>query len=426
MSRLRTGICAFGAGSAFIFSVGIASADTLDDLKAKGRAVSDPTEAIQVSRLLRRAGLVTDAVHVIGRVIGKAKDNDTIAALHLELARGYIDAHQQKKALHECDPIHKISEFSEKLCQAEADLLNRRGSSALPEAERALELSPGNYEALVAKGRALSQLGKPADAEASLRAASRAQPNRAEAFLYLGELLLAQGKTSDAIGALREGRRADPDYPEVLLLLGQASTPGKEAREALEHAIAVRPSFAEAQARLGVVLTALGEYDQAEKMLQEALKAQPRQADWHAALGEVELQKKRPDLALKAAHDALKIVGNHGPAKLVEAKALADKGEIDLAIEAFESAYGLMRTDPVPLVDAARACIKGGRLTTAKAFADRATDDFPKSALAWEATGDVDVASKDLVGARQAYAKAIAGEGPVDRDAIRRKLAAIK
>jgi tetratricopeptide (TPR) repeat protein len=346
--------------------------------------------------------------------------------LWLELARGYIDQRQQKKAVRECDPIKKISEFTQQLCLAEADLLNRRGSAALPEAERALELSPGNYDALVAKGRALSQLGKPTEAEAALKSASRAQPNRSEAFLYLGELLIAQSKTPDALAALREGRRVDPDFPPLLLLLGQTLPAGKEGREALERAISIRPSFAEARARLGVVLAALGENDAAEKMLQEALKSQPRQADWHAALGEVELQKKRPDLALKSAHDALKIVGNHGPAKLVEAKALSDKGEIDLAIEAFESAYGLLRTDPVPLVDAARACVKGGRLTTAKAFSDRATDDFPKSALAWESAGDVNVASKDLVSARQAYTKAIAGDGPADRDAIKRKLAALK
>lgn len=426
MSRFRIRTAAFGLAVSVASVASLATAESIDDLKAQAKTVTEPNDAIRVSRLLRRAGQVSDAVRVIGRVMGKARDNDTVAALHLELARGYIDQHQQKKALHECAPIHKISEFTEQLCLAEADLLNRRGSSALPEAERALVLSPGNYEALVAKGRALSQLGKPAESESTLKSASRAQPGRGEAFLYTGELLTAQGRTADALAALREGRRVDPDSPEILLLIGQTLPAGKEAREALERATSVRPTFAEARARLGVVLAALGEFDPAEKMLQEALKAQPKQADWHAALGEVQLSKKRPDLALKAAHDALKIVGNHGPAKLVEAKALAEKGEIDLAIEAFENAYGLMRTDPVPLVDAARACIKAARLTTAKAFSDRATDDFPKSALAWESAGDVDVASKDLVGARQAYAKAIAGEGPADRDAIKRKLAALK
>jgi tetratricopeptide (TPR) repeat protein len=404
----------------------VASAASPDELKAKAKTVEQPNDAIQVSRQLRRAGLAGDAVQLMGRAKGKAKDNDTLAAVHLELSRAYIDQRQQKKALRGCDPIKKLSEFTEQLCIAEAELLNRRGSTALPASERAMELKPGDYDAMVAKGRALTILGKPTEAEAALKNASRAQSGRPEAFLYTGELLVVQGRVADAITSLREARRADPDFPEVLLLLGQTLPAGKEAREALERAISIRPTFTEARARLGVVLSILGEYDQAEKMLQEALKAQPRQADWHAALGDVALKKKKPDQALKSAHDALKIVGNHGPARLVEAKALAEKGEIDLAISAFEAAYGLMRTDPIPLVDAARACVKGARLTTAKAFADRATDDFGKSSLAWEAAGDVAVASKDLVAARSAYTKAIAGDGSADRDAIKRKLAALK
>jgi tetratricopeptide (TPR) repeat protein len=160
--------------------------------------------------------------------------------------------------------------------------------------------------------------------------------------------------------------------------------------------------------------------------LKQALAEDPKQADWHAALGGVELAKKQPDLALQSAHEALKIVGNHGPAKWVEAKALAEKGDIDLAIEAFQAAYGLMRTDPAPLVDAARACMKAGRLTTGKAFADRATDDFPKSALAWEATGDIDVALKDKGAAKDAYQKALAGDASADKAAIQKKLAALR
>jgi tetratricopeptide (TPR) repeat protein len=161
-------------------------------------------------------------------------------------------------------------------------------------------------------------------------------------------------------------------------------------------------------------------------MLQEAVTAEPRQAEWHAALGEVEIAKNAPELALKSARAALAIVSNLGPAKLVEAKAYAMKGDIDLAIESFEAAYGFAHVDPGTPIAAAAACIKGGRLTTAKAFADRATEDFPKSAAAWEALGDVQVALKDVAAAKKAYQTALSGEGPADKDGIRRKLAALK
>jgi predicted negative regulator of RcsB-dependent stress response len=65
-------------------------------------------------------------------------------------------------------------------------------------------------------------------------------------------------------------------------------------------------------------------------------------------------------------------------------------------------------------------------LTTAKAFADRATEDFPKASASWEIEGDVAVAAKDSTLAKQAYAKALAGEPPLDKAALQRKLAQVK
>lgn len=403
-----------------------ARAETADELKARAKAASEPPEVLSAARALRRGGLLVDAVSVLERGFAKARGNDTVAELRLELARTYLDQRQPKKALWECDKLHKLSPRDEQICIAEASLYTRRGSIALPAADAALALAPGNYDALVAKGRSFSQMGQTREAEASLRDAIRAEPGRSPAHRYLAELLLAQGKTSEGVAALREARRIDPGDPEVLGLLGEALPVGAEARTVLEQAIAIRPTHAHARARLGVVLAAAGELDQAEKMLQEAISAEPRQAEWHAALGEVEVAKKKPDEALKSARAALKIVGNLGPAKLVEAKALAQKGDIDLAIEAFEAAYGFSKQDPSAPIAAARACLKGARLTTAKAFADRATEDFPKSGEAWDVLGDVAVALKDTPLAKSAYTKALAGDGLSDKDSVKRKLAQLK
>jgi tetratricopeptide (TPR) repeat protein len=401
-------------------------ADAGSDLRARAKAAVSPTEAVEASRALRRAGLLTDAVATVQRAFGKARGDDAVGDLRLELARGFIDQRLQKRALGQCLELHKLSPYKEQICTAEAQLLTRRGSAALPAAEQALSLQAGDYDALIAKGRALTQLGKPPEAEAVFHDAQKRAPNRPEAYRYLGELLVAQGKPQEAVSVLRDARKVAPDDPDVLALLASVLPADKEARDALEHALTVRPSFPPAEARLGEVLLALGDLDGAERYLTSALKATPRQADWQAMLGEVQLAKKQPDLAMKSAQEALKVVGNHGPAKLVEARAYAMKGDIDLAIEAFQAAYGFARTDPGVLVEAARACIRSGRLTTAKAFADRATEDFPKAAASWEAEGDVAAGLKDAAFAKQAYTKALAGEGPADKDGIRRKLAAIK
>ena len=407
------------------YPLGALAAESLDELRARGRAATEPDQAIAVAKDLRRAGLVGDALTTLQRAFAKARGDMPVASLRIELARTYLDKREPKKAVRECAQIHKLSPFLEHLCNAEAQLYTRRGSVALPEAEEALALQPDSYEAVVAKGRAQSQLGKPGDADASFRKAMTMAPSRPEARRYLAELLLASNETAAAIATLREAKNVAPDDPETLVLLGETLPENAEARDVLERAITIRPSFARAKARLGRVLTVLGDYERAQKALSEAVAAEPRQADWHAMLGEAYVANKKPDQALKSAQTTLGIVGNHGPAKLVEARALAQKGEIDLAITAFEAAYGFLRQDPRALVAAARACVDGGRLTTAKAFADRATEDFPKVAESWEVLGDVSVAAKDKAGAKKAYDRALQTEGAA-KDRIRGKLAALK
>jgi tetratricopeptide (TPR) repeat protein len=425
MSRLaKLQKASFTTALVLLHSMG-ASADSLDELRARGRAATEPDQAIAAAKDLRRAGLVADAVSTLQRAFAKARGDGPVASLRIELARAYLDQRQPKKAVNECAQLHKLSPFLEHLCNAEAQLYTRRGSVALPEAEQALAIEPNSYEAVVAKGRAQSQLGQPGEADATLRKAMGMVPSRPEARRYLGEQLLAAGETAPAIATLREAKNVAPDDPETLVLLGEALPETAEARDVLEHAIAIRPSFARAKARLGRVLTVLGDYERAQKVLSEAVAAEPRQADWHAMLGEAYVANKKPDQAMKSAQATLAIVGNHGPAKLVEARALSQKGEIDLAITAFEAAYGFLRQDPRALVFAARACIDGGRLTTAKAFADRATEDFPKVSESWEVLGDVAVAAKDKAGAKKAYDKALQVEGAA-KDRIRGKLAALK
>ena len=159
--------------------------------------------------------------------------------------------------------------------------------------------------------------------------------------------------------------------------------------------------------------------------LQKALAVDGKQADWRAALGRVLLAKGDATAALAEAQAALKLVSNNGAAKLVAADALAAKGDIDLAIEAYEQAHGYARTDPTPLVHAAKACLAQARPTTARAFADRATQSFPKHGPGWEVLGDVHAHAKETAAARKAYLHALKSTG-TDRARVQKKLAALK
>jgi hypothetical protein len=78
------------------------------------------------------------------------------------------------------------------------------------------------------------------------------------------------------------------------------------------------------------------------------------------------------------------------------------------------------------LVHASAACHAAGRDTSAKAFGEKATKEFPEWGPGWVVLGDALVANKDNPGARAAYETALKGKGPVDAAAVRAKLAAIK
>ncbi|MFO0571057.1 MAG: tetratricopeptide repeat protein [Polyangiaceae bacterium] len=394
--------------------------------EAAKKPPKDPEAAFELGRSLRRAGEFDDALRVLRGAALKAKGELAVRA-RLEAARTLISANRQKDALRECQGIKPLDAVKWDVCVAESHLLWKRASLALPAAERALEAAAGDYDALVAKGRALRMMGKSAESEAAFQSAIAKSAGRFQAHLYLAELYSGLGKQSDAVAALRKAVAADPDEPTPMLVLAEALPASAEASDLLEKALKIRPKFGAALARKGELLLEQGKVAEAEAAYRAAVATDAKMADWQAGLARALVAKGTFDEALKVASVALKLVSNHALAKLAEADAIAGKGDIDLAIEAYEKAASFSRENPWPLVNAARACLGGNRPTTARAFADRAVQSFPEFAPAWLALGDVAVAGKDKSAAKNAYQKALtAPKGNVDKAAVKKKLAALK
>jgi tetratricopeptide (TPR) repeat protein len=61
--------------------------------------------------------------------------------------------------------------------------------------------------------------GRKVEAEAALRAATRADPTFAEAWYNLSDLLDEQGRSEAAIDCLRSALRAAPDYTDAMFNL---------------------------------------------------------------------------------------------------------------------------------------------------------------------------------------------------------------
>ena len=420
----RAALVGLGFYLALALATGTAAADIGDLRAAAKKPPKDPAAALELGRDLRRAGLYTEAHRVLkGASAGSSGLGPT---LRLEGVRALLAAGSQKAALRECGELKKASKVAGEICESEAQLLWKRGSLALPAAERALDAEPHNYDALVARGRALGHLGQPAEAESAFKQAMGVDGARYEAPWRMGELLGSNGDKSGGVAALKQAQSLEAREPDLLLALAAVLGDAAERVKLLEAAVAIRPDFPPALSALGEALLDTGKLAEAEAALKKAILLNKKDAAAHVAIGRVQLAKGNADEALKAANLALKIVANHAGAKLLQADALAGKGDIDLAIEAYEAAYGYARTEPAALVHAARACLDGKRPTTAAAFAERATQEFPNWGPAWEIAGDVAKETGDKPAAKADYQKALAGAGPIDKSAIKAKIAALK
>jgi tetratricopeptide (TPR) repeat protein len=396
--------------------------------EAVARNPNDPAASLALGRALRRAGIWDAAATELrrGALLGSAA-GDIGLAIRRELARVFVDQGKHDEAMNACRQIAPVKggQALSHACVADAHMIRKRATEALPEVERALALSPSLYEAKVVEGYVRWQTGALAAAEQAFKSASGAEPSRTEAWVGLGRLLAATGRKAEAIGAFEKAAAADADDPEPAYELGAALASGERATAQLRRAVDIRPSYGAAHARLGEVALEQGRVAEAEQEARVALRCPNVQGEWHALLAEVLVRKGQADEALKAVDQALKMVPNNSRAKLAQADAFAAKRDIDLAIEAYQASFNIARTNPAPLVRASLACLANARETTAKAFSDRATQLFPKWAPAWEAAGDVAAKAKEHAEARKAYQQALAGEGPADKDRIRRKIAAL-
>lgn len=410
-----------GFGVAFALALGVASttapsrpahAQESGVAAAKEKAKATPASAeaaLSYGRALRRAGHETEALAELRRAKTFAR-GEMASKIEWEIARTHVAKREFQQAMSTCRAMRAPG--PSRVCAAEAHLLWRRGTEAMAELGELAKVKDASvdvqYFAKVAEGRVRELETKDAEAEAAYRTAIELAADRADARVLLGSLLHRIGK--DGVPDLRRAAEIDEKDPVVHLELGRAlaSDPATlgDAIAALERAVAERPTYTDALRSLTEAYLAAKRVPDAKRTAESVLRVAPNDVFAHLAAGRVALAEGRLDDALAEGETAFKLMPNEAKAKLLVADAYAKKGEIDLALEAYQSAHGLDHGDPTPLVNAARACLEAGREASAKAFATRATKDFPAHAPAWIALGDALTADKDPAGARAAYEKA--------------------
>lgn len=427
---------AFGLLAVVLVAVPEASAQEskLDACRAAAKErPADPGAALAYGHALGRAGHWTEALAELRRGIAVGGGRpDAADALYWEVARVYADRHDLPRAMAACKGLERQHQptVASHACMAVAHLGWQRATEALTEAEAALNGDPASYDAKVAEGRAYDLELQPVHAEAALRAAIAIRPSSVsgeDAHLALGHVLLKAGKRDDAVAELRTALQIDSADPLALYELGMALAPSGESVTLLDRATHERPSYAEAWLALGSQELAAGNQALAKTAADAAVRSDPGSADALVLTGKVAFAGDRLDDAIRAAKAALKIVPNSAPAMLLVADCNAKKGEIDLALEAYQSAWGFDHSDPTPLVHASEACHVASRDTSARAFGAKAAQEFPNWAPGWVALGDALVGQKETKAARDAYQKALTvSDGSIDRTTVSQRLASLR
>jgi tetratricopeptide (TPR) repeat protein len=418
--------------TALVGRAALAQESQLDGRKAASRAAPlDPRAALQYGIALRRAGHLDAAGQELRRGLGLpgGGGGEMEILLHFELARTAIDRHDFWGAMSACRSMSTppaTPPLASHACMAEDHLLWRRASEALVETAAALANGNPSYEAKVAEALAFELQVKDAEAEASLREAIAWKPEAWEAHVWLGRLLVRTLRHDDGVAELRRAVALDPDGPEAAFELARTLPANPEAVTLLEKAVRERPSYVLALLRLAEVNLELSRLAPAREAADAAIKLTKSEPSAYVVTGRVSLAEGKPDLALSAAEKALHLVPNSARAKLLVADAYAAKGDVDSAVENYQATYWLDSSDATPLVRASVVCHGAGRDTSARAFGERVTHDFPQWAPGWVALGDALAGQKEIARARAAYDTALQATGPIDAESVRAKLTALR
>lgn len=173
----------------------------------------------------------------------------------------------------------------------------------------------------------------------SLSSAIRAQQTPAAspaASRERGRKLYEEGDAKGAVEALREAVKQNKDDADAWYYLGLAlslETKLKDARQAFEKAVMLRPDFALARAAYAYALMLEGRWPEAEVEAERTLRIDTGNAEAHYVMGEARFAQLKPRSAFGEASSALKSKPDFALALLLKAKSLRS-----LIVDEFPSA----------------------------------------------------------------------------------------
>ena len=225
-------------------------------------------------------------------------------------------------------------------------ILNIQGkhAQAAEMLQKALDISPSDYELHNNLGLAQQSLGKLAKAEASYQKAIELKPDFAAGYNNLGNAQNLLGRSGQAEQSYRSAISLRPDYVEAHNNLGTVlqDTARLEASEvSFKQAISFDPAYAKAHSNLGISLVALGRASEAEESYRQAIQLDPNLSDAHNNLGNLLIKLGRVDEAIASISEAVRLNPESAPAHNNLGLAVIELGWFKEARLCFERAKGL-------------------------------------------------------------------------------------
>lgn len=264
--------------------------------------------------------------------------------------------------------------------QARALVRSEDGPGALAAADKAVAAGASSALAHVARGEALTALGRFADAEQALRQAIALDPRSALAHSRLARAQVSQpGKIAEAVASARRATELDDKLGEGFAILGAsllAENPKNwsDAIAQAQQGAFLDPGNPLVQQAVGKIFEANGQLEQAAGAYRKALQTDPGFAPARLALIQAELNRGNRDVAF------------------AEAKKVAAE----------------MPTSPEIQMLIGEMAIRKGDYAEALGYLERATKGLPGNPDGWALLGRAYHYNRRFDEAADAYKKAVA------------------
>jgi len=234
-------------------------------------------------------------------------------------------------------------QFAWKLLGAIFGQTNRK-SEAVYAQQRAILLSPQDFETHSNLGITLQKIGRLEEAVASYKKAISLNPNYAEANYNLGITFQDLGRLEEAVISYKKAIALKSNYVEAHSNLGitlQELGRLEEAVISYEKAISLKSDFAEAHYNLGITLKKLGKSDDAALCYQKAISLKPDYAEAHSNLGVTLKARGKLEEAAVSYRKAIEFKPDYAEAHNNLANALQELARLDEAASSYKQAIAL-------------------------------------------------------------------------------------